>query len=911
LICTATTQSKEATMKRSLSYMFVAMLAGCGGNGDSSRNPTGVAIDGGEPILDAAMCSMALPATLQAEDARRVGGAVAADRPGFQGNGYVTGFAEPGDRVIFSLCIPEAGYYTLEFRYAAGAQGGATRTVLVDGKPFAVAARFLPMASSVAWSDGGRQSMFIDAGQHELALAFQPSDGGDVQIDSMTLTPGPSSSQTSVRSLFMNNWQDLVVAWHAAKLHPADRLGFGPRMVPLHSKIDWPTNQIDEAQAFFRDDTGASAFDDPNRFDTTAFLTASDAAGYGELDVEYNSYDGKALPVSVTRRQIVPPGEPVILVLYDLVNVSGGTRDFSLLEWVDLHNKTAGPSEDPADTGMKTTPTGTLHAAWQPASNAWVVDMISTNGTAMVVGALDAMDHHVAGLPVTGGPDRGAATVQQFFRAPASLADSVSFADTDAGVGLSKTVHLQPGERTTLAFFYAVTDSVAAANAAATAANGMSAATLSAESSTRWKAWLDSGKAASAPTPMPAWVDALRVVLLTTRQAQQPEFGTFAAATNPAYFYSIWPRDSSVTSMGLDAAGYLAEAEKYWTWMASVQEQGVNKDYPKGTYYTNYNFWYKQLGIRFVYPEWDSTGLFLVGVYRHYLALAATDAQHASAFLSQVWPAVQGGANFIEMGSMDPNNHGFGPQDNSIWEEDLAYQAFTQTTYVAGLRAAELLAAKRGEDGSHWGAASDQIRGAIFRPTSTTPCPGLWSDQGRYFIRSVKPDCKTDARVDSATQLLWVFGVLAQDDPAAADHRRAVLFNLSPGDWGFGIARYERDEFYHANPASPGGMFEAGAATPVWPQATMEMTMLEHWHGLDMLATDRLSWDVATTPTGFEPQGESVDWSTQQPLVSTASEPVTGAWFVLGLMNQLGLFDPRLPPRDTWGRVANTPYPRY
>jgi GH15 family glucan-1,4-alpha-glucosidase len=522
------------------------------------------------------------------------------------------------------------------------------------------------------------------------------------------------------------------------------------------------------------------------------------------------------------------------------------------------------------------------------------------------------MDHHVAGLPVTDGPDRGAATVQQFLRAPASLADSVHFADTDAGVGLSKTVHLEAGQRTTLAFFYAVKSSVAAANATAMATKALPAQMLVAESSSRWKAWLDSGKASSAQTPVPAWADALRVVMLTTRQAQQPEFGTFVASTNPAYFYSIWPRDSSVTAMGLDAAGYLAEAEKYWTWMASVQEQGVNKDYPKGTYYTNYSFWQKQLGIRFVYPEWDSIGLFLVGVYRHHEALAAIDAQHASAFLSQVWPAVQGAANFIELGAKDPANYGFGWQDNSIWEEDLAYQAFTQTTYVAGLRASELLAAKRGEDGSHWGVTSDQIRDAIFRPSSTSkPCPGLWSDQGRYFIRSVKPDCKTDARVDSATQLLWVFGVLAQDDPAAADHRRAVLFNLSPGEWGFGVARYEHDEFYHANTASPGGMFEAGAATPLWPQATMEMTMLEHWHGLDMLATDRLSWEVATMPTGFEPQGEPVDWTTQQPIVSTASEPVTGAWYVLGLLNQIGLFDPRLPPRSTWRSVANADYPRY
>lgn len=44
----------------------------------------------------------------------------------------------------------------------------------------------------------------------------------------------------------------------------------------------------------------------------------------------------------------------------------------------------------------------------------------------------------------------------------------------------------------------------------------------------------------------------------------------------------------------------------------------------------------------------------------------------------------------------------------------------------------------------------------------------------------------------------------------------------------------------------------------------------------------------------------AVDWSLQRPLISTAAEPVTGAWFSLGLLNQLNEFDPRVPPRDSW-----------
>jgi len=73
----------------------------------------------------------------------------------------------------------------------------------------------------------------------------------------------------------MNNWKDLLVGWHAAKLYPADDRGFGPRMTAFHWAKDWPTNQIDEAQAFFHDDTGATAYTDTNKFSTTAAFTAA------------------------------------------------------------------------------------------------------------------------------------------------------------------------------------------------------------------------------------------------------------------------------------------------------------------------------------------------------------------------------------------------------------------------------------------------------------------------------------------------------------------------------------------------------------------------------------------------------------------------------------------------------------
>jgi hypothetical protein len=76
---------------------------------------------------------------------------------------------------------------------------------------------------------------------------------------------------------------------------------------------------------------------------------------------------------------------------------------------------------------------------------------------------------------------------------------------------------------------------------------------------------------------------------------------------------------------------------------------------------------------------------------------------------------------------------------------------------------------------------------------------------------------------------------------------------------------------------------------------SMYVAMLEHWLGMDDLAMNRLSWYLATTNLGYQPPGEAVDWTTERPLTSTSSEPVTAAWYLLALLNQLGMFDPRLP----------------
>jgi GH15 family glucan-1,4-alpha-glucosidase len=307
-----------------------------------------------------------------------------------------------------------------------------------------------------------------------------------------------------------------------------------------------------------------------------------------------------------------------------------------------------------------------------------------------------------------------------------------------------------------------------------------------------------------------------------------------------------------------------------------------------------------------VEPEHDAVGLFMIGVYHTWRLLKEQDPQAAREFLTgnlekigqsptSIYDAVTRAAEFI---GNNIDEHDFGPEDFSIWEENIERSTFTQVTYASGLNAARLLAEEMGEadHASKWLDGARRIREAVGRAASATPCPGLWNDAESRWNRGTSHDCTADNRLDASTDLVWVFGLVDASDGRALSQRDAVLSRLTHGADHVGIARYEGDQFYFQSPFSPGGQFEASAEMPSWPQMDMYMTMLEHWSGLDDMALKRLQWYVRVTNAGYMPPGEAVDWQTARPLPSTASEPVTGAWYVLGLLNYFDLFDPRMPP---------------
>jgi GH15 family glucan-1,4-alpha-glucosidase len=296
----------------------------------------------------------------------------------------------------------------------------------------------------------------------------------------------------------------------------------------------------------------------------------------------------------------------------------------------------------------------------------------------------------------------------------------------------------------------------------------------------------------------------------------------------------------------------------------------------------------------------------MIGVYRTWQLLKQQNPQAADDFLTgpiqridqgptSVYDAVRRTAQYI---SNNINDNGYGPGDFSIWEEDFEWATFTQASFASGLNAAQLLAMAMGEpeNANTWLRSGHRILDTIHRAASAQPCPGLWNDGESRWNRATWINCTRDNRLDAASDVVWVFGLVVANDQRAVSQRNAVLSRLNPRHDGIGIARYEGDEFYHASAVSPGGQYEASTNMPAWPQLDMYLAMLEHWRGMDDIVLRRLQWYASATNVGYMPPGEALDWQLGRPLPSTSAEPVTASWYNMGLLNYLNLFDPRLPP---------------
>ncbi|MCK0167645.1 hypothetical protein MWU52_08815 [Jannaschia sp. S6380] len=878
---------------------------------------------------------------LVAEDALLSGGAtVESDVSGFWDEGYVrlgagfdgTDFARDffddgmisdpvaADAVTFSIDIEDAGWYTLDFRFSNTSGATVYRDLLIDGETLPGIMAFEDQFAPDDWSSA-TDRLYLDAGSHTVTLTSSLSDqdpataevDGDVLIDALTISPGVvPSDQISARSLLMNDWSTMVAIHESAQEDPEDTSVFGPELSQLRHKANWDQNQIDSGQLWIRGTTedGSPANYGP-QFDSDLYFDES-----GIMNVDYRAYlpTDEELFVDITKEYAMVPDQSLLVERYTFLNnLDLGT---GLVEW-DIMNRL-----DLPDDVMQ-------RAVWDERRETFIVELEQRNGQDplyMAFGAfqeMDGQDIEVEGaidadptqITNTSSPDlldpsalETEPALAEAFYSDAGLGGDLTGGGEGLGLAMSTEVELYPTRPVEYYFYYTVADDLDTLDDQISVAINPNDNTVL-NSPEFWfsyteEKWDDRLADAVDPTEGarsiedPALITAYERTLVSILQSQQPEFGSFVAATNPSYDFKAWPRDGAATAIGLDAAGLVDEAEDYWNWMASIEEDGDGDPlFENGTFYTNYSFWDADEPIDFVQPEWDAQGLFLIGAYKHAEKLREMGMEErATAFLNDptMKQALIDSAEFIE-NNIEPDK-GFGPPEFSIWESFFAYNGFTQITYASGLQAAALLAEDLGisEDRKQsYVDGAQTIKAAIERPITDPDFPGLWNEEDGYFVWGITPEGLPIERPNAALDLMWVTGLFDVNDPKVQSQMDYILENLSNDTYG--ISRYDSDNFYAQSPFSPGGAYESNVDETSWPQMTSYMGMGKEFMGDEDWAYNSLEWTVSRYAEGFMPPGEGIDPSLREPLPSTMVEPVTGAWYVLNLLNYTDQNDPRLP----------------
>ncbi|OCN01962.1 hypothetical protein A7X67_03700 [Clostridium sp. W14A] len=772
---------------------------------------------------------------------------------GYTGSGFVDGFGDTGDSVQFTINISTAEDTTLRFRYTNYTGATNVREIYVDGN-FISNAYFADTGSWDIWNttDVGTA---LSSGTHTVKVAVENSSDGYINLDNLVVTP----KHVSVRSLYTSNWNNMMSIWQASKLYDTDTSsGKGPRLSELRYSGNWSQNQIQDYAGFFRDETNNVKYDQTHNFDSEGYFDED-----GILHTNYLKYDGSQPSIEISRDYATIPNQNLIVTRYALKNSGSSSATYSVLDMLHPNNSTS----------------NTISASYDSSRKAIIVNRSASSQPYLALGAFAAPSYYQAANDTDSSTSSQTCSPWYTFDGSGTLKNNSSVSAQDVSAAFEQTVTIPAGGTQYVYFYLGLGASLNEIQALCNTAASRSGSDWFEETASDYQNWF-SGK--TVPSLSDSDLTALykrNLVMIknSIRPGSSTGDGAMPATTNPVnYGYKIWARDSAVTAMALDAAGFTDEAETYWKWLAARQ----NSD---GTFHTCYGLW-DNTNQNFVEPENDSIGMFLIGVYQHYKLTGD------QSFLSALYSTVQKSANYI-MNNINQST-GFGPADKSIWEEGdtSEYYTYTQAAYAMGLKSAALISAAMGNAAltDSYNGAGSSILTAINRDDSSQ---GLWNVSKGYYNRCVNSDLSNNTLEDSSTNILFALGAIDVNSSRASRHISKLETDLAHDVYG--LPRYSGDTFYYTSQWSPGGN-EALEASPSWPQMTMWDAVYQIYSGNPDKAYNMLEWFKHRTATGWMVTGESASNVTEAPCVSTASEPVTAASFVLASLAYANNYDMRV-----------------
>lgn len=120
----------------------------------------------------------------EAEFATRNNVTVNTNHAGYEGTGFVDGFADVNDSVSFDVYVPSAGNYYLDIRYSAGTEN-ATRNVYVNSTYNSTQTLF----KTTDWDTWGTKTITVSlgAGKNTIQIAYDSGNTAGINLDNITV----------------------------------------------------------------------------------------------------------------------------------------------------------------------------------------------------------------------------------------------------------------------------------------------------------------------------------------------------------------------------------------------------------------------------------------------------------------------------------------------------------------------------------------------------------------------------------------------------------------------------------------------------------------------------------------------------------------------------------------------------
>ncbi|MEM4379568.1 MAG: hypothetical protein QXL01_02635 [Thermoplasmatales archaeon] len=370
--------------------------------------------------------------------------------------------------------------------------------------------------------------------------------------------------------------------------------------------------------------------------------------------------------------------------------------------------------------------------------------------------------------------------------------------------------------------------------------------------------WLNSSSRVKLP---PNLYEEYNMSLLLVKDDQNPWNGEFTASPSPIYLYA-WARDGSFAAMSMMYSGHIHSAVKYWTWMSHEQSNNsVN-----GTWETRFNFWTGAPDTSWISPEYDSVGLFEIGIY---------DLFEITGNKSLVIPFLNTVNNSLKWEEKSISKTGLIPEDYSIWEDVYAYNFWTQAIDEIGmsdiLHLYSILGLNTNNISSnitilktnilkYFTQRDDTIFAEYATPTTENGHPGYPYPFDIY---------------DSSSLLPIAMGLIS---PSSAEAKRIVSHTIANLSVEGGLARFYGDTYHFE-----GYPDDSSGPMPPWIITTMFEAFYDETVGNNSGALSLMNWAQSHSQSGLLP--EALDPHSGVPLPSTSPLTWSSAMFVLVAVN--------------------------